>query len=195
MDDIDLGLEERPPKVKGGLAFISFLVGIAIGVTGTLLAPRYLSPYLPAGLGGGGETLEGPVLGKRQEEGRLVLTVAAVQGAVLATFSERVAEIDLLVDVGDTITLGVTGYEPFIDDPAFRGVRKAAHPPASARPPATDPGTIIEGAPEGVPAATDSAAAAAGSGDQEAADAGADAAPLGLPRGDPEEAAGDTLQH
>ena len=199
MDDIDLGLEERPEKVKGGLTFIVFLIGIGIGVTGTLLAPRYLSPYLPAGLGGGGETLEGPVLGKRQEEGRLLLTVAAVQGAVLATFSERVAEIDLLVDVGDTITLGVTGYEPFIDDPAFRGVRKAAHPPASARPPATDPGTMIEGAPEGapggVPAAVDSAAAAAGSGDQEAADAGDDAAPLGLPRGAPEEAAGDTLQH
>jgi hypothetical protein len=194
MDDIDLGLEERPEKVKGGLTFIVFLIGIAIGVTGTLLAPRYLSPYLPAGLGGGGETLEGPVLGKRQEEGRLLLTVAAVQGAVLATFSERVAEIDLLVDVGDTITLGVTGYEPFIDDPAFRGVRKAAQAPALARPPATEPGTMIEGAPEGVPPATDRAAAAAGSGDQEAADAGTDAAPLGLPRSDPEEAAGDTLQ-
>ena len=192
MDDIDLGLEERPEKVKGGLTFIVFLIGIAIGVTGTLLAPRYLSPYLPAGLGGGGETLEG--LGKRQEEGRLLLTVAAVQGAVLATFSERVAEIDLLVDVGDTITLGVTGYEPFIDDPAFRGVRKAAQTAAAARPPATEPGTIIEGAAEGVPAAVDSAADAAGSGDREAADAGDDAAPLGLPRGDPEEAAGDTLQ-
>jgi hypothetical protein len=190
MDDIDLGLEDRPAKVKGGLAFIAFLIGIGIGIAGTLLAPRYLSPYLPAGLGGGGETLEGPVLGKRQEEGRLLLTVAAVQGAVLATFSERVAEIDLLVDVGDTITLGVTGYEPFVDDPAFRGVRKAAQTPASARPPATEPGTMIEGTPEGVPAATDSAAAAEGAGDQEAADA----APLGLPRSDPEQAAGDTLQ-
>jgi len=183
MDDIDLGLEERPPKVKGGLTFIVFLIGIAIGVTGTLLAPRYLSPYLPAGLGGGGETLEGPVLGKRQEEGRLLLTVAAIQGAVLATFSERVAEIDLLVDVGDTITLGVTGYEPFIDDPAFRGVRKATQTPAAGGPPAS-----------ARPPATDSAAAAAGSENQEAADAEADAAPLGRPRSDPEAAAGDTLQ-
>ena len=49
MEDLELGLEERPKKVKGGLAFIVFLIGIAIGVTGTLLAPRYLSPYLPAG--------------------------------------------------------------------------------------------------------------------------------------------------
>jgi hypothetical protein len=146
--------------------------------------------------------LEGPVLGKRLEEGRLLLTVDALQGAVLATFSERVAEIDLLVDVGDTITLGVTGYEPFIDDPAFRGVRKAAQTPAAGRPPATEPGTImptepgtiIEGASEGVPAATDSSAAIEVSGEQEAADEAGDTPALGLPRSDREGAAGDTLQ-
>jgi hypothetical protein len=40
MDDLDLGLEERPKKAKGGPAFIAFLIGIAIGVTGTILAPR-----------------------------------------------------------------------------------------------------------------------------------------------------------
>ena len=137
MDDLDLGLEERPAKVKGGLSFIVFLVGVAIGVTGTLLVPRYLGPYLPAGWGRSGETIEGPVLSKRQENGRLLLTVQAEQGAALATFSERVAEIDLLVNVGDTVTLGVAAYEPFIDDPAFRGIRKAnaestAQPPAGA---------------------------------------------------------------
>jgi hypothetical protein len=194
MDDIDLGLEERPKKAKGGAAFIAFLIGVAIGVTGTLLVPRYFGSYLPAGLGGGGETLEGPVLGKRQEEGRLLLTVDAQQGAALATFSERVAEIDLLVDVGDTITLGVTGYEPFIDDPAFRGVRKATQTPAAGRPSATEPGSITEGASEGVPAAADSTAAVEVSGDQGAADVEEDASPLGLPRGEQEAAAGDTLQ-
>ncbi len=194
MEDLDLGLEERPAKVKGGLSFIVFLIGIAIGVTGTLLAPRYLGPYLPAGLGGGGATLEGPVLGKRQEEGRLLLTVDAVQGAVLATFSERVAEIDLLVDVGDTITLGVSGYEPFIDDPAFRGVRKATQAPATGRPSAAEPDAIIEGASGGVSAAADSSAAVEVSGERQAADEAGDAPALGLPRSDQEGAVGDTLQ-
>jgi len=194
MDDIDLGLEDRPKKAKGGAAFIAFLIGVAIGVTGTLLVPRYLGSYLPAGLGGGGETLEGPVLGKRQEEGRLLLTVDAQQGAALATFSERVAEIDLLVDVGDTITLGVTGYEPFIDDPAFRGVRKATQTPAAGRPSATEPGTTIEAATEGLPAATDSSATIEVPGEQETADEAGDAPALGLPRGEQEAAAGDTLQ-
>ena len=202
MDDIDLGLEDRPKKAKGGAAFIAFLIGVAIGVTGTLLVPRYLGSYLPAGLGGGGETLEGPVLGKRQEEGRLLLTVDAQQGAALATFSERVAEIDLLVDVGDTITLGVASYEPFIDDPAFRGVRKATQTPAAGRPSAPDPGTImptepgtpIEAATEGLPAATDSSATIEVPGEQETADEAGDAPALGLPRGEQEAAAGDTLQ-
>jgi hypothetical protein len=193
MDDLDLGLEERPKKAKGGPAFIAFLIGIAIGVTGTILAPRYVSPYLPAGLGGGGATLEGPVLGKRLEEGRLLLTVDALQGAVLATFSERVAEIDLLVDVGDTITLGVTGYEPFVDEPAFRGVRKATQTPAAGRSPPMEPGSIIEGASVGVPAAADSSAIEV-SGEQEAGDEASDPPALGLPRSDQEGAAGDTLQ-
>jgi hypothetical protein len=194
MDDIDLGLEDRPKKAKGGAAFIAFLIGVAIGVTGTLLVPRYLGSYLPAGLGGGGETLEGPVLGKRQEEGRLLLTVDAQQGAALATFSERVGEIDLLVDVGDTITLGVTGYQPFIDDPAFRGVRKATQTPAAGRPSATEPGTTIEAATEGLPAAADSSATIEVPGEQETADEAGDAPALGLPRGEQEAAAGDTLQ-
>jgi hypothetical protein len=177
---------------QGGAAFIAFLIGVAIGVAGTLLVPRYLGSYLPAGLGGGGETLEGPVLGKRQEEGRLLLTVDALQGAALATFSERVAEIDLLVNVGDTITLGVTSYEPFIDDPAFRGVRKATQAPAEGRPSAAEPGAITEGTAGEVPAAADSAATVEG--DRAAADEGEDASPLGLPRGEQEAAAGDTLK-
>lgn len=189
MEDLDLGLEDNAKKAKGGVAFIVFLVGIAVGVTGTLLVPRYLGPYLPAGLGGGREAVEGSVLGKRLEEGRLLLTVDAQQGAVLATFTERVAEIDLLVDVGDTISLGITAYEPFIDDPAFRGVRKAAQAPAGGRSTDTGPGTMLEEAGEGASAIADSAAAVGGSEDQEAAAVGEDAPPLGLPPSDQEEAA------
>ncbi|UCG76548.1 MAG: hypothetical protein JSV95_04440 [Gemmatimonadota bacterium] len=153
MDDLDLGLEGSPKKAKGGRGLIVFLVGLVIGVAGTLLLPRYLGPYLPTGMGGGGETLEGPVLGKRQEDGRLLLTVQAAQGAVLATFRERVPEIDLLVDVGDTVSLGVSRYEPFVDDPAFRGIRKAVKDlPAASRP---DAG--IEGARPGEAASPESA--------------------------------------
>ena len=178
MSDLDLGLEERPDKAKGGGLFIVFLIGLVVGIVGTLLVPRYLGPYLPSGLGGGGVSLQGPVLGKRQEDGRLLLTVQAEQGAVLATFSERVAEIDLLVDVGDTVSLGVPGYEPFIDDPTFRGIRKAPAPP-------TEPDQLIEpdqpiesDQPTGAAAATDTPAG------EESSAVEADAPPLGLPRSD-----------
>ncbi len=133
MEDLGVGLENRSGQKKGGRGLLIFLIGLAVGVAGALLLPRYLAPYLPAGLGRGTETVEGPVLGKRMEGDRLLLTVRAEQGAALATFRERVSEIDLLVDVGDTITLGVARYEPFIDDPAFRAIRKAAPTPAATQ--------------------------------------------------------------
>ncbi len=134
------------------------------------------------------------MLGKRMEEGRLLLTVNARQGAVLATFTERVSEIDLLVDVGDTISLGITAYEPFIDDPAFRGVRKASPPPASGTTTGMRSDVEVGGAtdrgsgPTGSTTAGETSETAEGSGDH----AAEDTPPLGLPRTD-QEAAGDTL--
>lgn len=198
MDDLDLSVGEPPKKSKRSRSLIVFLVGLAIGLAGALLVPRYLGTYLPAGLGGGRETLEGPVLGKRQEDGRLLLTVDARQGAVLATFSERVAEIDLLVDVGDTVTLGVAGYEPFIDDPAFRGIRKAPRKDSVVRQP---PGA---GAAEGRTAGSEAGVAAGDSGAvSDSASAGAPvpageddpgAPPPSMPQRDEEEAPGDTAR-
>ncbi len=123
MNDASLDPDElTAPKTRSGL--LLFLLGLLLGVAGALLAPRYLGDYLPGGLRGQNETIEGPVLGKRLEENRLLLTVQGQQGAVLATFRTQVAEIDLLVGVGDTVTLGVSRYQPFVEDPSFRGVRK-----------------------------------------------------------------------
>jgi len=123
MNDASFDLDEvTAPKKRAGL--LLFLLGLLLGIAGALLAPRYLGDYLPGGLRGHNETIEGPVLGKRLEENRLLLTVQGQQGAVLATFRKQVAEIDLLVGVGDTVTLGVSRYEPFVEDPSFRGVRK-----------------------------------------------------------------------
>ncbi len=123
MNDASLDLDEvTAPKRRSGL--LLFLLGLLLGIAGALLGPRYLGDYLPDGLRGRKETIEGPVLGKRLEENRLLLTVLGQQGAVLATFRKQVAEIDLLVGVGDTVTLGVSRYQPFVEDPSFRGVRK-----------------------------------------------------------------------
>lgn len=126
-DDVyDMGeLEKDLKKARGGRRAPWFLAGLLIGIAGTLLLPPLLRPYLPDSLRGSQELAIGPVLAEQREEGRLLLTVQAEQGAMLATFTERVAEIDLLVGVGDTVTLAVSRYQPFVENPTFEGVRKA----------------------------------------------------------------------
>lgn len=122
---------------------VALLVGIALGVAGTIAAPRTLGPYLPAALQGKTELVAGKVLRKLPEGDRLLVTVLTPHGAILATFTRRATEINLLVSEGDTLTLALARYEPFLTDPVIRGVRKlepagASGPPA---PPAPAPAT------------------------------------------------------
>lgn len=117
----------RRGRRRGRRGFLLFFTGLLLGIAGTILIPRYLGPYLPVALrSGSGEPVEGEVLGKRLEADRLLLTVGTARGAVLATFRNRVAEIDLLIAEGDSIALGLGRYRPFVEDPAVEGVRKAA---------------------------------------------------------------------
>jgi hypothetical protein len=121
MDEFEQDLK----KAKGGRRTLWFLAGLLIGIAGTLVLPPLLRPYLPDSLRGSQELAIGPVLAEQREGDRLLLTVQAEQGAMLATFTERVPEIDLLVGVGDTVTLGVPRYQPFVENPSFEGVKKA----------------------------------------------------------------------
>ncbi len=122
--------------MKGKLLML--VLGLVLGVAAGVLVPRFAGPLLPAGLRGG-EDVEGVVVKRQRDEGRLLLTINTAQGAALATFTEKVAEIDLLVEEGDTVTLGLGAYEPFVDDPPIRAVRKAENadpaPVSAAAPP------------------------------------------------------------
>jgi hypothetical protein len=109
-------------------AALAFLVGVAVGVTLTILAPRVAGQYLPEAVRGKVELLEGEVTRKLREPDRLLLTVVTPQGAVLATFKRQLTEIDLLVEQGDVVTLGVRRVDPFVDDPVIRRVRKEPSP-------------------------------------------------------------------
>lgn len=140
--------------------------GLLLGIAGTLLLPPVLAPHLPSPLRSDGLRIGGEVLKKRSEADRLLLTVETDSGAMLATFRRRVSAIDLLVEPGDSVTLVLERYRPFVEDPGLRGVRKdrGARGRASSR----QPGDVTEG-PGGTdrPApAVDSAASdtAAGSG-------------------------------
>ncbi|MFQ5897769.1 MAG: hypothetical protein ACE5JN_05925 [Candidatus Methylomirabilia bacterium] len=106
------------------LILLTFLAGVAVGVSGTLLAPRLTGSYLPEVIRGKTEPVEGEVVRKLKEEERVLLTVLTDDGAVLATFEQQVTQINLLVEEGDTVTLALRGYEPFVNDPAIQRVRK-----------------------------------------------------------------------
>lgn len=54
----------------------------------------------------------------------MLLTVSTPQGALLATFTQQLSEIDLLVEERDEVTLGLAQYAPFIHDPVIKGVMK-----------------------------------------------------------------------
>lgn len=108
------------------------LAGLALGVAATLLVPRYLTPYLPAPFRSGELQVQGPVLAEQREEDRLLLTVETEQGAILATFRRQVEEIALLVDEGDTVTLGLRKYAPFVEEPTLMGVYKGRPPAGGA---------------------------------------------------------------
>lgn len=111
--------------MRGLWLLVAFVVGLALGVSGTLLGPRWLSPYVPEAIRAKGEHVEGKVTRKLKEEDRLLLTIVTKEGSILATFRKRIQEIDLLVEQGDLVTLSLRRYDPFVTDPVIERVRKA----------------------------------------------------------------------
>ena len=106
------------------IVVIAVLIGIVIGAVGTYFGRQLVDPYLPDAISDRGPGIEGPVVAKRMEGDRLLLTVAAQEGAILVTFRKKVAEIDLLVEESDTVALDIKTYRPFVEDPGLRAVRK-----------------------------------------------------------------------
>ncbi|GJL55024.1 MAG: hypothetical protein NPIRA02_21560 [Nitrospirales bacterium] len=102
-----------------------FLVGIGLGLGAPSLAPQYLGQYFPTGLSATRAGVEGVVVKKQSEEARLLLTISAPDGALLATFEKKITEISLLVDEGDVVTLDTRVYAPFVTDPPILRVKKS----------------------------------------------------------------------
>lgn len=107
-----------------------FLLGALFGFLVAALFQPLLRPLVTEAVRGEDDVTEGRVAGKRLQGERLLLTVDATEGTVLATFTQRVAEIDLLVEEGDLLKLGVARYEPFVEDPPILSVRKQEMPSA-----------------------------------------------------------------
>ncbi len=134
-----------------------FLLGLAVGAAAVIWAPGLLGPYLPPALAGKTQAVTGEVVRKQREADRLLFTLQSDQGAILVTMTEKVAEIDLLVAEGDTLTLALRGYEPFVTNPRIERVEKprpasGTPPPAGSSAPAAPTPSASPDAPSGAPA-------------------------------------------
>lgn len=110
--------------MKAWLLLLILVIGVALGVSGTYLAPDYILPYLPEVLKGKFVSVEGKVIEKELKQASLLLTINTNQGALLATFKKKVEKIGLLVNKGDTIEFAIRKYEPFVENPVIKRVIK-----------------------------------------------------------------------
>ncbi|MDT7043908.1 hypothetical protein [Candidatus Nitronereus thalassa] len=113
--------------MKAWVGLSLFVVGVGTGAVGTQFIPPTFSSYMPVALQAQSEIVKGTVVRKHQDKERLLLTVSTSRGALLGTFTRQIPEINLLVEEGDEITLGLAQYAPFVHDPSIRGVMKPDH--------------------------------------------------------------------
>lgn len=125
-------VEERIVKKKSRF-FWGFLIGLISGLVFAQFMPVWWERYLPDSLRTG-RIVVGEVLDKSERPDQLLLKISTEEGVLLATFTDKLDEIDLLVDNGDNITLRVEGDQPFLNDPPIERVRKPAKL-AEAEPP------------------------------------------------------------
>jgi hypothetical protein len=134
--------------MKLWILLLIFLLGLGLGLSLPSLAPQYLDSYFPKIMKPSIQEVKGAVVRKQTNPNRLLLTISSKEGAILATFQKKIPEISLLVDEGDTLTLAVKEYAPFVTDPPILRVNKpvAGSPqspsPSDSDPP--DPGHTIE---------------------------------------------------
>jgi hypothetical protein len=118
--------------------FILFIFGLILGIAGTILLPAYVRPYIPEWAQEKTTAVKGTVMAKQKKGNTLLLTVNTPEGALLATFTRKVSEVNLLVNEQDVIEFTLTKYAPLIDDPKIIRIIKepqtVPEPAPAARP-------------------------------------------------------------
>jgi hypothetical protein len=145
---------------------VPFVLGLVLGVLGTIFLPGYVRPYLPEWVMGKATVVKGTIAAKQKKETALLLTVNTAEGALLATFTKKVDEVALLVNEKDVIEFTLQKYAPFIDDPKITRILKdqnAAFVPAPAGGPAEKGATEVKTQQQGkAPAVVPAQGSAAG---------------------------------
>jgi hypothetical protein len=106
------------------LLMITFIIGLGLGIAGTIYLPRTVFPYLPESIVGKETIIKGLVMAKQRQGNTLLLTLNTSQGALLATITKSVEGVDLLVNGNDEIEIALKTYTPFINDPKITRVLK-----------------------------------------------------------------------
>jgi hypothetical protein len=101
----------------------AFVVGAVVGFVAANRGPALIAPYVPTVSSGAREHIEGQVVRKQREGNRLLVKINTAQGPMLVTFTQKVADLDVLLDPGDTVTLMVPGYATFVEDPVFERIK------------------------------------------------------------------------
>jgi|SRR5262245_10317367 len=93
-----------------------------------------VAPYLPKVASAPGEYIEGQIVRKQRDGNRLLVKISTPQGPMLATFTEKVADLDVLLDSGDTVSLLIRHYATFVEDPILERVKEPSRPQSSSQP-------------------------------------------------------------
>ena len=74
-----------------------------------------------------GKHIEGQVVRKQRDGNRLLVKISTAQGPMLVV-TQKVADLDVRLDSGDTVTLITSGYPTFVDDPVLERIKEPSGP-------------------------------------------------------------------
>ena len=99
------------------------MLGFLSAVMMNLFAPELLDPYTRQFIPSDQiESVRGIVVKKQRDSARLLLTLSTSTGVLLATFTQKLEELDLLIAEGYTITIRLRTYSPFVENPVIERV-------------------------------------------------------------------------
>jgi hypothetical protein len=127
---------------------VPFVLGLAVGVLAAVFLPGYVRPYIPEWALGKHVVVKGTVTAKQRKDDTLLVAVNTPEGELLATFTRKIDELNLLVHEKDELEFTLPKYAPFIEDPRIIRVIKEQQ---AAPGPAAEAGAPEKSAKQAVP--------------------------------------------
>ena len=120
---------------------VTLAVGVALGIGVATKGRELVGSYLPGPMLRGNERIEAKVVRKLRDGNRLLMKVNTAEGPKLLVFTEKSADLDVLLDPGDTVTLTAKGHGTFLEDPILDKVMDGGSAKAPGSLPASPSGS------------------------------------------------------